>query len=80
MKMRPSERRLNKVNRGQDYPYPFIYGQLDPKLFPTNHWRECCKESVSVQAISEWAGDRYDDDDALLIEQIHSRLLPQHQH
>ena len=76
LKMRPSERKLNKVNRWQDYPYPFIYGQLDPKLFPTNHWRECCKESVSVQAISEWSGDRYDDDDALLIEQIHSRLLP----
>ena len=76
LKMRPAERKLNKLNRWQDYPYPFIYGQLDPKMFPTNHWRECCKEAVSVQAISEWSGDRYDDDDALLIEQIHSRLLP----
>ncbi|MCV6609350.1 MAG: PLP-dependent aminotransferase family protein, partial [Amphritea sp.] len=76
LKLRPSERRLNKLSRWQDYPYPFIYGQLDPKMFPTNHWRECCKEAVSVQAISEWSGDRYDDDDALLIEQIHSRLLP----
>lgn len=76
LKMRPTDRKLNKLNRWQDYPYPFIYGQLDPKLFPTNHWRECCKEAVSVQAISEWSGDRYDDDDALLIEQIHSRLLP----
>ncbi len=76
LKLRPSERKLNKVNRWQDHPYPFIYGQLDPKMFPTNNWRECCKESVSVQAICEWSGDRYDDDDALLIEQIHSRLLP----
>lgn len=76
LKMKPAEHKLNKLNRWQDYPYPFIYGQLDPKMFPTNHWRECCKEAVSVQAISEWAGDRYDDDDALLIEQIHSRLLP----
>ncbi len=76
LKLRPCTRKLNKVNRWQDYPYPFIYGQLDPKMFPANNWRECCKESVSIQAISEWSGDRYDDDDALLIEQIHSRLLP----
>jgi len=76
LKLRPSERKLNKVNRWQDYPYPFIYGQLDPKMFPANNWRECCKESVSIQSINEWSGDRYDDDDALLIEQIHSRLLP----
>ena len=76
LKLRPTERKLNKVHRWRDYPYPFIYGQLDPKMFPTNHWRECCKEAVSVQAIGDWAGDRYDDDDALLVEQIHSRLLP----
>ncbi|MGY0219566.1 MocR-like pyridoxine biosynthesis transcription factor PdxR [Endozoicomonadaceae bacterium StTr2] len=76
LKMRPSERKLNKVNRWQDYPYPFIYGQLDPKMFPANNWRECCKEAVSVQAIREWSDDRYDDDDALLVEQIRSRLLP----
>lgn len=76
LKLRPSERKLYKVNRWQDYPYPFIYGQLDPKMFPVNHWRECCKESVSIQEINEWSGDRYDGDDALLIEQIRSRLLP----
>ncbi|WP_417227789.1 PLP-dependent aminotransferase family protein [Amphritea sp.] len=76
LKIKPASHKLNKLNRWQDYPYPFIYGQLDPKMFPTNHWRECCKESVSVQAISEWSGDRYDDDDSLLIEQIRSRMLP----
>ena len=76
LKHRPTDHKLNKLHRWRDYPYPFIYGQLDPKMFPTHHWRECCKESVTVGAISEWAGDRYDDDDALLIEQIHSRLLP----
>lgn len=76
LKHHPTAHKLNKLHRWRDYPYPFIYGQLDPKMFPTHHWRECCKESVTVQAIGEWAGDRYDDDDALLIEQIHSRLLP----
>jgi len=76
LRYRPTQHRLNKLHRWQDYPYPFIYGQLDPKMFPTNHWRECCRDSVSVQAIREWSADRYDDDDSLLIEQIHSRLLP----
>lgn len=76
LKFKPSERKLNKLHQWQDYPYPFIYGQLDPKLFPTNHWRECCRDSVSVQAIQDWSGDRYDDDDPLLIKQIHSRVLP----
>ncbi|MEH6473102.1 MAG: PLP-dependent aminotransferase family protein [Halopseudomonas sp.] len=76
LKHKPSDRKLNKLQHWQDYPYPFIYGQLDPKLFPTNHWRECCRDSVSVQAIRDWSGDRYDDDDPLLIEQIHSRILP----
>ncbi|MEH6579040.1 MAG: PLP-dependent aminotransferase family protein [Amphritea sp.] len=76
LKLRPSKDKLNKLARWQDYPYPFIYGQLDPKMFPTNHWRECSRESVSVGAIRDWSGDRYDDDDALLIEQIHTRILP----
>lgn len=76
LKFTPTRDKLNKLHRWQDYPYPFIYGQLDPTLFPTNHWRECCRESVSVQSIRDWSGDRYDDDDALLIEQIHTRVLP----
>lgn len=76
LKVIPTEQKLNKLSRWQDYPYPFIYGQLDPKLFPTNHWRECCKQAASVQSINEWAVDQYDDDDAILIEQIRTRLLP----
>lgn len=76
LKFRPTDKKLNKLERWQAYPYPFIYGQLDPEMFPTYHWRECCKDSVSVQAIRDWSGDRYDDDDSLLIEQIHSRILP----
>lgn len=76
LKFSPCKDKLNKLHRWRDYPYPFIYGQLDPKMFPTNHWRECCRESVSVKSIHDWSGDRYDDDDALLIEQIHTRVLP----
>ena len=60
----------------QQYPYPFIYGQLDFDLFPTNRWRECCRDAMSVSAIREWADDHVDNDDQLLVEQIHRHLLP----
>lgn len=60
----------------QSYPYPFVYGQLDSKLFPIDNWRKCWRDAVSVQAIRDWTSDRYDSDDPLLIEQIQKRILP----
>ncbi len=56
--------------------YPFISGQLDYSLFPTNSWRECCRDAYSASSIKDWMVDQYDYDDPLLIEQIHQRLLP----
>jgi GntR family transcriptional regulator/MocR family aminotransferase len=67
---------MRKARDWQKYQYPFIYGQFDPSLFPTNNWRECCRDAVSVPAIRDWASDRFDNDDPLLIEQIRTRLLP----
>ena len=60
----------------QRYEYPFIYGQVDPTLFPVNDWREACRLSLRVDAIERWSRDRVDVDDELLIEQIHTRVLP----
>ncbi len=77
LKVFPSgQRNMKKPRDWQKYQYPFIYGQFDPSLFPTNNWRECCRDAVSVPAIREWASDRFDNDDPLLIEQIRTRLLP----
>ena len=77
LKMRPSsQRNIVKPHDWQRYTYPFIYGQLDPALFPISDWRECAREALSVVAIRDWARDRIDSDDSLLIEQIHTRLLP----
>lgn len=69
-------RNIEKPRDWQRYPYPFIYGQVDHSLFPTNHWRECCRDAVSVGAIREWVADRFDSDDSLLIDQIHKQILP----
>lgn len=60
----------------QRYPYPFVYGQIDPALFPIAEWRECCREALSVRSIREWANDRIDHDDSILVEQLQTRVLP----
>ena len=71
-----AQRQINKPQDWQSYPFPFLYGQFDPALFPIADWRECCRDAASVRAINTWAGDRADRDDPDLIEQIHTRVLP----
>lgn len=71
-----SQRNINRPLDWQRYPYPFIYGQVDSSLFPVNDWREACRLSLRVGAISQWTHDRVDHDDDLLVEQIHTRVLP----
>ncbi|HEX5779642.1 MAG TPA: PLP-dependent aminotransferase family protein [Xanthobacteraceae bacterium] len=58
------------------YPYPFIYGQTDPSLFPISEWRECSRLALARSEVLEWTGDAIHQDDPTLIEQICSKLLP----
>ena len=58
------------------HPYPFVYGQFDPALFPVNEWRECSRMALGVREIHDWAADLADRDDPMLIEQLRTRLLP----
>ena len=77
LRFRPTaQRNLSKPADWSRYRYPFIYGQIDPSLFPVNEWRECCRDAATVGAIREWSADRIDQDDPELIEQIQSRILP----
>ncbi|MFM0343344.1 MocR-like pyridoxine biosynthesis transcription factor PdxR [Paraburkholderia sp. RL17-347-BIC-D] len=74
---RPSaQRNIVKPGNWQDYEYPFIYGQFDQSLFPTNDWRECCMKALSVMEIRNWAPDLIGRDDDTLIQQIRTRVLP----
>src|SRR6185369_7116331 len=76
-KSRPGlQRNIVKPANWQDYPYPFIYGQVDQSLFPLAAWRECSRQSLSVNAVKDWSKDRFTDYDPLLVEQIRTRLLP----
>jgi GntR family transcriptional regulator / MocR family aminotransferase len=70
------QRNIIKPRDWLRYPYPFIYGQFDPGLFPTNHWRECARGALSVLEIQNWARDMIDGDDTELIDQIRLHILP----
>ena len=77
IKFRPSlQRNIVKPIDWKKYSYPFLFGQLDPSLFPVADWRDCCRQALSVSDIEDVTPDRIDTDDPLLIEQIQARILP----
>jgi GntR family transcriptional regulator / MocR family aminotransferase len=77
IKFKPSQQRnIVKPSDWKKYQYPFLFGQLDPELFPVNEWRDCCRQALSVSDIQDVTPDLVDNDDPLLIEQIQARILP----
>lgn len=78
LKQQPSKlRHIHKPSNWQDYSYPFVYGQVDPRLFPINTWRACSRDALGRSAIDWWTADRAVEDDPQLIEQIRTQILPQ---
>lgn len=65
-----------KPNQWQDYEYPFIYGQIQQEFFPIEQWRDCARRTLSGSGTTDWLHDRIDTDDAMLVEQLRTRLLP----
>lgn len=57
------------------YPYPFIYNQIDPDLFPVDGWRECTRQALGRKQMTAWASDFVESDSPQLIEQLRQRLL-----
>jgi GntR family transcriptional regulator/MocR family aminotransferase len=57
------------------YPYPFIYNQIDPNLFPVDGWRECSRLVLGRKNIPLLMGDSVESDSPNLIEQLRQRLL-----
>jgi len=77
LRIRPTE--LDHIRKPRSWrrtPYPFIYGQVDPKLFPVAAWRLCSRQALSLSAIESWTEDSFVEDDPMLIEQIRTRVLP----
>lgn len=60
----------------KDYPYPFIYGQADPKLFSHQTWRQCALQALGQKDFSVLTADYYEQDDDRLLEYIQRHILP----
>ena len=76
-KIHPSEQsHITKPKTWRHYPFPFIYGQADPELFPVAAWRLCSRQALALQAIASWSEDSFGEDDPLLIEEVRTRVLP----
>ena len=60
----------------QQFPFPFVGSQLDRSLFPVVEWREASKLTLSLPEIGDWAADNANADDARLMQEIRSKVLP----
>lgn len=58
-----------------NYPYPFIYNQIDPDLFPVDGWRECTRQALGRAKTPAWASDSVESDSPRLVQQLRQRLL-----
>lgn len=58
-----------------DYPYPFLYNQIDPNLFPVDAWRECSRQAHGRKEVAFWTGDSVENDSPHLVQQLRQRLL-----
>lgn len=67
---------IEKPANWQSYPYPFVYGQIDPGLFPIAAWRDCTRQALGLKNIAQWTADSLQMDDPDLVEQIRTRVLP----
>ena len=57
------------------YPYPFIYNQIDPDLFPVDSWRECTRLALGRTKTPAWRDDAVESDSPQLSQQLRQRLL-----
>lgn len=58
------------------YKYPFLYGQVDPKLFDRQNWRLCAVRALGQRDFDSLTADQADRDDPQLLEFIARHTLP----
>lgn len=67
---------INRPPDWQRYPYPFIYGQIDPRLFDRQNWRQCAVQALGQKDLDALTSDAYERDDPVLVEYILRHILP----
>lgn len=68
--------RLERPEDWAQFPYPFIYGQTDTRLFDHRNWRLCALQALGQRDFAALTADQYDRDDPQLIEAIRRTILP----
>jgi GntR family transcriptional regulator/MocR family aminotransferase len=69
-------RPVQKPVNWREYPYPFVYGQVDDELFPHSEWRDCARQALGMRNFGTMVGDFGQHDDPMLVNYICSRSLP----
>jgi GntR family transcriptional regulator/MocR family aminotransferase len=69
-------RLVEKLGDWRSYPYPFIYGQADPKLFNQSSWRLCAHEALGKKEFDSLTSDYAERDDPELVSFIARHTLP----
>lgn len=72
-------RRRRQITKPVDwhrYPYPFIYGQIDPAHFNASAWRDCVRRAHAARDFSDLAADSLFRDDPILVDYVCRRSLP----
>jgi GntR family transcriptional regulator/MocR family aminotransferase len=67
--------KVEKTFNWQSYPYPFIYGQADPKLFSHSNWRLCAHQALGKKEFDSLTSDYAEEDDPQLIDFIARHTL-----
>ena len=60
----------------QKFPFPFVYGQPDAKLFDGQNWRLCALQALGRKEFETLTSDHYERDDPMLVDYIRRNILP----
>lgn len=69
--------RVRHAENWRDHPFPFIYNQIDPDLFPIDAWRECSRLALGRKDMPNWTADDESGDNPNLTAQLRKRLVAQ---
>ncbi len=74
--MAPDDRGFRCPGNWHQYPFPFIDGCVDSGLMPNTEWREALRLASSRHEIDAISRSANDTDDAILIDEVRSKVLP----
>ncbi|MDF3812715.1 MULTISPECIES: PLP-dependent aminotransferase family protein [Rhodopseudomonas] len=60
----------------QSCPYRFVYGEVNPQIFPFADWRDASRSALGKSAIQLWGQDSGGDESEELVKQIINKILP----